>query len=155
MPVQSAGLLLWRRTPAGVELLLGHPGGPFFARKDDGCWSVPKGQTEPGELLAAAARREFEEELGLPLPAGQPVSLGDVRLRGGKVVTVFAQEGDLDVAEMRSNPFDLEWPPRSGRIQQFPEIDRAAWFLVGVAREKLVKGQVPFLDRLLERLATG
>jgi predicted NUDIX family NTP pyrophosphohydrolase len=150
VPVQSAGILLWRRTRDGVELLLGHPGGPFFARKDDGSWSVPKGETDPGELLAAAAGREFEEELGLPLPNGQPVSLGDVRLRGGKVVTVFAQEGDLDVTRIRSNPFDLEWPPRSGRVQQFPELDRAAWFGVEQARVKLTASQVPFVDRLLE-----
>ncbi len=148
----SAGILLWRRGDAGIEVLLGHMGGPFWARKDDGAWSIPKGEHDPGEEPLAVARREFEEELGSPVPAADLVPLGRHRITSGKVLTVWAAEGDLDAAACRSNTFELEWPPRSGRMQEFPEIDRAAWFALGDARQKLVPGQVPFLDRLLERL---
>jgi predicted NUDIX family NTP pyrophosphohydrolase len=147
----SAGVLLYRRTADGVEVLIGHMGGPFWAKKDAGGWSIPKGEYGEGEEAFAVALREFEEELGSPCPASDFTPLGEVRT-SGKVLTVWAAEGDLDAAACVSNTFDLEWPPRSGRIQQFPEIDRAAWVPVEVAREKLVKGQLPFLDRLLAAL---
>jgi predicted NUDIX family NTP pyrophosphohydrolase len=146
----SAGILLWRRGDGGIEVLLGHMGGPFWARKDDGAWSIPKGEHGPDEQPLAVARREFEEELGSPVPAADLVPLGERRVTSGKLLTVWAAEGDLAAEACRSNTFELEWPPRSGRMQEFPEIDRAAWFGVGEARSKLVKGQVPFLDRLLE-----
>jgi predicted NUDIX family NTP pyrophosphohydrolase len=142
-------VLLWRRAAGGgVEVLLGHMGGPFWARKDDGAWSIPKGEHGPDEDPLAVAHREFEEELGSPVPAAELVPLGQVR-GSGKLLTVWAAEGDLDAASTTSNTFELEWPPRSGRVQEFPEIDRAAWFGVEEARAKLVKGQLPFLDRLL------
>jgi predicted NUDIX family NTP pyrophosphohydrolase len=148
----SAGILLYRRGAAGFEVLLGHMGGPFWATKDDGAWSLPKGEHGPDEEPLAVARREFEEELGSPVPAADLVPLGECRVTRVKVLTMWAAEGDLDAGTCRSNTFELEWPPRSGRMQEFPEIDRAAWFPVDEAREKLVKGQVPFLDRLLERV---
>jgi predicted NUDIX family NTP pyrophosphohydrolase len=153
MPRLSAGLLLWRRGPEGVEVLIGHMGGPFWARKDDGAWSLPKGEHEPEEDPVAVARREFEEELGSPVPDGDLVPLGQRRVTSGKVLAVWAVEGDLDAAATVSNTFALEWPPRSGRMQEFPEVDRAAWFGLDRARDKLVKGQVPFLDLLVEALA--
>jgi predicted NUDIX family NTP pyrophosphohydrolase len=127
-------------------------GGPFWARKDDGAWSIPKGEYAADEDPEAAARREFAEELGAPVPAGDLVPLGELRA-SGKVLAVWAVEGDLDAAACRSNTFSLEWPPRSGRVQEFPEIDRAGWFPLTEARNKLVKGQVPFLDRLAALLA--
>jgi predicted NUDIX family NTP pyrophosphohydrolase len=150
----SAGVLLYRRGPDGVvEVLIGHMGGPFWARKDDGAWSIPKGEYGDGEDPFAVARREFEEELGSPVPAEDFLPLGQVR-GSGKLLTVWAAEGDLDAATCRSNTFPLEWPPRSGRVQEFPEVDRAAWFAVDVARAKLVTGQAPFLDRLTEQLGS-
>ncbi|NEK56982.1 NUDIX domain-containing protein [Geodermatophilus sabuli] len=149
----SAGVLLYRRRPdGGCEVLLGHMGGPFWARKDDGAWSIPKGEYADGEDPFAVARREFEEELGSPVPAEGFAALGPLRA-GAKLLTVWAAEGDLDAATCRSNTFELEWPPRSGRVHEFPEIDRAAWFAVDDARVKLVPGQVPFLDRLLDVVA--
>jgi predicted NUDIX family NTP pyrophosphohydrolase len=144
----SAGILLWRRADGGREVLIGHMGGPFWAKKDAGAWSIPKGEYEPGEEPFAVALREFEEELGTPVPAADFVPLGELRTTSSKVLTVWAAEGDLDAGTCVSNTFELEWPPRSGRFQQFPEIDRAAWFPVEEARAKLVKGQVGFLDRL-------
>ena len=149
MPRTSAGVLLWRRRDGRVEVLIGHMGGPFWARKDDAAWSVPKGEYDAGEDAYAVALREFEEEMGSPVPAAELVPLGDVRQSGGKVLTVWAAEGDLDADATTSNTFELEWPPRSGRVQEFPEIDRAAWVPVDQARAKLVKGQVPLLDRLV------
>ncbi|MCW2658686.1 MAG: hydrolase [Jatrophihabitans sp.] len=149
----SAGLLLYRRTDPQVEVLLGHMGGPFWAKKDVGAWSIPKGEYADDEDPLAAARREFEEELGTAPPdeaAYQP--LGDVRQRGGKVVTVWAVEGDLDASTIVSNTFEMEWPPKSGRRQAFPEIDRADWFDLASARPKVVGGQVEFLDRLSAKL---
>lgn len=152
----SAGLLLHRRTGAGpVEVLLGHPGGPLFARKDDGYWSIPKGECEPGEDLLAAAYREFAEELGMPAPAGPLLPLGDAAGRGRKTNTIWALAGDLDVTAVRSNLFAMEWPPRSGRRQEFPELDRAAWFDLDTARRKLFAAQVPFVDRLAAHLCGG
>lgn len=147
---RSAGLLLWRRGARGLEVLLGHPGGPFFVRQDDGVWSIPKGEYGDDEEPLAAAFREFGEEIGLAPPDGEPLPLGDVKLRNGKRVAAWALEGDLDAAAARSNLFEMEWPPRSGRLQSFPELDRAAWFDVEAARVKLVPGQRPLLDRLVE-----
>ncbi|WP_432542616.1 NUDIX domain-containing protein [Kineococcus sp. SYSU DK002] len=153
MPRRSAGILLHRRTAAGgVELLLGHLGGPLWARKDERAWSIPKGEPEPGEELPDAARREFTEELGLPVPDVELVALGEARQSGGKVVTVWAGEADLDPAAVTPGTFTMVWPPRSGRVQEFPELDRVAWFPPEGAREKLVAGQVVFVDRLLELL---
>src|SRR5215213_10250981 len=155
MPRTSAGILLYRLGPAGPEVLLGHMGGPFWAKKDDGAWSIPKGEHGPDENPLAVARREFEEELGFPVPAGDLVPLGAVRVTSAKVLTAWAVEGDLDASATRSNTFELEWPPRSGRMQEFPEIDRAGWFGLVEARTKLGKGQVPFLDRLREDVLGG
>ena len=152
MPRTSAGILLYRLRPTGPEVLLGHMGGPFWATKDDGAWSIPKGEHGPDEEPLAVARREFEEELGSPVPSGDLVALGAHRVTSAKVLTVWAVEGDLDAGAARSNTFRLEWPPRSGRFQEFPEIDRAAWVTVDEARVKLVRGQVPLLDRLLVAL---
>ena len=153
---RSAGLLLYRTGEDGaVEVLLGHMGGPFWARRDSGGWSVPKGEYEPDEPPEAAARREFEEELGLPAPVGELLELGEARQSGGKVVTVWAVRGHLDPAAITPGTFELEWPPRSGRLQQFPEIDRVEWFSTDEAREKLVKGQRVFLDRLQAALGDG
>jgi len=146
---RSAGILLWRRSLSGaVEVLIGHPGGPFFARKDDGAWSVLKGEFEPTEEPLAVAYREFEEETGVAAPAGPAFELGEVRQANGKTVLAWALEGDLDPTLAVSNTFDLEWPPRSGRIQSFPEIDRVAWFDLQAARAKLNPAQAAFLDRL-------
>jgi predicted NUDIX family NTP pyrophosphohydrolase len=147
---RSAGVLLYRTGDAGaLEVLIGHMGGPFWARKDAGGWSIPKGEAGPDEEPLDVARREFAEELGVPVPASEFLDLGELRVTSGKLLTVWAAEGDLDADSTRSNTFTIEWPPRSGRMQEFPEIDRTAWFPVDRAREKLVKGQVPFLDRLL------
>jgi predicted NUDIX family NTP pyrophosphohydrolase len=154
MPRTSAGILLYRRADGGtVEVLIGHMGGPFWARKDAGAWSIPKGEYGPGEDPFEVAQREFLEELGSPVPASEFAPLGQVRQSGGKVLTVWAAAGDLDVTTAVSNTIALEWPPRSGRMREFPEIDRAAWVPVERARELVVTGQVPLLDRLLERLA--
>ena len=152
MPRTSAGILLHRLGPDGREVLIGHMGGPFWARKDDRAWSIPKGEHGPDEDPLAVAHREFAEELGSPVPATDLVPLGRLRA-SGKVLTVWAAEGDLDAEACTSNTFELEWPPRSGRIQEFPEIDRAAWFPLDQARAKLVPGQVPFLDRLAAHLS--
>jgi predicted NUDIX family NTP pyrophosphohydrolase len=151
---RSAGILLYRTDPQrGLEVLIGHMGGPFWARKDAGGWSIPKGEHGPDEQPELVARREFEEELGSPVPAQELVPLGELRVTSGKVLAVWAAAGDLDASTAHSNTFELEWPPRSGRIQAFPEIDRAAWSTVEEARVRLVRGQLPFLDRLLEHLA--
>ncbi|QNS02535.1 NUDIX domain-containing protein [Streptomyces xanthii] len=151
-PRRSAGLLLFRRTDAGPEVLLGHMGGPFWARKDAGAWTVPKGEYEEDETAWDAARREFREELGLPAPDGPALPLGDVVQSGGKHVTVWAVEGDLDPADVVPGTFTMEWPPRSGRRAEFPELDRVAWFGLDAARAVTVKAQAVFLDRLAERL---
>ncbi|MDT7845288.1 NUDIX domain-containing protein [Streptomyces justiciae] len=147
----SAGLLLFRRTGAGIEVLLGHMGGPFFARRDAGAWTVPKGEYVADEEPAwEAARREFQEELGLAPPDGDAVPLGEVRQSNGKLVTVWAIEADLDPATVVPGTFRMEWPPRSGQEQEFPELDRVAWFPLDRAREVIVKAQATFLDRLAE-----
>jgi predicted NUDIX family NTP pyrophosphohydrolase len=160
---QSAGILLFRRGRAGtgLEVLLGHPGGPFFARRDEGHWSIPKGEpADPDGELLAVARREFAEEVGQPAPESQPdgappIALDTIVQKGGKVVHAWAIEGDLDPASAVSNEFEMEWPPRSGRRQRFPEIDRVAWFEPDEARRRLKPTQIPFVDRLVELLAAG
>jgi predicted NUDIX family NTP pyrophosphohydrolase len=148
----SAGILLYRRHPE-IEVLIAHMGGPYWARKDDRGWSIPKGEFAPDEDAFTAARREFAEELGAPPPQIDYADLGRERLPGGKVLQVWAAESDFDTAHVVSNTFDLEWPPRSGRTQAFPEIDRAEWFRPDAARRKLVVSQVVFIDRLLAALA--
>jgi predicted NUDIX family NTP pyrophosphohydrolase len=147
---RSAGLLLFRHTGQGVEVLLGHMGGPFFARRESGAWTVPKGEYDPGEPAWEAARREFREELGLPPPDGEALPLGEVRQSGGKTVTAWAVEADLDPAAVVPGTFEMEWPPGSGRVREFPELDRVAWFPLDRAREVIVGAQTAFLDRLAE-----
>ena len=151
---RSAGLLVHRLGAAGEpEVLIAHMGGPFWARKDAAAWSIPKGELDDGEEPEAAARREFTEELGLPPPAGELVDLGEVKQSGGKVVTVWAVAGDVDPDAVVPGTFELEWPPRSGRTIVVPEVDRVGWFDLETAAAKLVKGQVPFLERLRAVLA--
>ncbi len=150
--MMSAGILLYRTGGGATEVLLVHPGGPFWARRDAGVWSIPKGEYEDGEDPRACALREFEEETGSALPPGELIDLGSVKQRGGKVVSAWAAEGDLDADAVRSNTFTMEWPPRSGRTAEFPEVDRAGWFDPDSARDKLNPAQTAFLDRLLERL---
>jgi predicted NUDIX family NTP pyrophosphohydrolase len=156
MGATSAGLLLYRIDPGGaVEVLIAHPGGPFWARKDEAAWSVPKGEYLPDEDPLRAAYREFEEEVGLTAPEGEAVFLGERRQSGGKRVSVWALSGDLDVAQASSNTFELEWPRGSGNVRSFPEVDRVEWVPLEQARRKLVKGQAPFLDALLEAIGGG
>ena len=143
---------MYRRTGCGLQVLLVHPGGPFWRNKDVGAWSIPKGEFGEDEDPAAAARREFEEELGTA-PAGELLALGSIRQKGGKVVTAWGARGDLDPTTIASNTFTLEWPPRSGRSREFPEIDRAAWFDLQTARRKILPAQAELLDRLAERIA--
>jgi predicted NUDIX family NTP pyrophosphohydrolase len=144
---RSAGLLLFRRSSRGMEVFLVHPGGPLWARKDLGAWSIPKGEHSENEDAFAAALREFEEETGQKAE-GRALPLGEVRQKSGKIVTAWAMEADADAARIRSNSFAMEWPPQSGKTQQFPEVDRAGWFLFDTARQKLLPSQTPFLDRL-------
>ena len=148
MPKLSAGLLLYRVQDGVVEVLIGHPGGPLWARKDNGAWSILKGEYTDGEDPWTAAQREFEEEVGLRPPAGPRLDLGLLKQPSGKMLTVFAVHGDLDITDARSNTFEMEWPRGSGRVKAFPEIDRLGWFSVAQARIKLLKGHGPFLDRL-------
>jgi predicted NUDIX family NTP pyrophosphohydrolase len=144
----SAGILLWRRRDDRLEVLLAHQGGPFWVKKDVGHWTIPKGEVEVGEELSAVARREFSEETGHEVPEGSLVELGQIRQKSGKLVHAWAVTGDLDPATAVSNTYDMEWPPRSGHVQSFPEIDRVEWFDLGEARRRLKAAQVPFLDRL-------
>ncbi|HVH64291.1 MAG TPA: NUDIX domain-containing protein [Candidatus Dormibacteraeota bacterium] len=148
MAKESAGFLLYREREGKLEVLLVHPGGPFWKRKDEGAWSIPKGEIEPGEDAVDVARREFEEELGQAPQATELTSLGTIRQAGGKLVRAWAAPGDIDVGEIRSMTFEMEWPPRSGRRQQFPEIDRAAWFDLAMARQMILAAQQAFIDRL-------
>lgn len=148
---RSAGILLYRWRDGQVEVLLGHPGGPYWTRKDEGAWMVPKGAVEAGEIAMDAAIREFGEEVG-PVPDGTPVPLKTVRQNGGKLVEVFALEGDFDPAELASNEFELEWPPRSGRLQRFPELDRVAWLSLEEASRLILKSQQPVIAALAETL---
>jgi predicted NUDIX family NTP pyrophosphohydrolase len=154
-PVPSCGLLLHRPGPGGREVLIAHMGGPFWAKKDDGAWSIPKGERDEGEEPLAVALREFAEEMGRPAPDGPTVLLGEFRQSHGKVVTVFARDADFDADGITSNTFETEWPPRSGRTASFPEVDRAAWMTLAAARPKLVKGQVPALDALAAAVGAG
>ena len=159
MPKTSAALLVYRYAPVDsstgdrLEVLIGHMGGPFWARKDDAAWSIPKGEYEPPEEPRVAARREFEEEMGSPAPDGDYLELGNARQSSGKIVTTFAVQGDFDVTTFSSNEFEMEWPRGSGRMQAFPEMDRAGWFDLDEAAVKLVKGQLPILKALAEALA--
>jgi len=153
MPERSAGILLYRQRERGLEVLLVHPGGPFWAKKDEGAWSIPKGLVEDGEAFEAAARREFEEETGVAITI--PVSeLGAFRQPSGKTIVAFAAEGDCDAAAIHSNEFEMEWPPKSGRTARFPEVDRAGWFSPDAALVKILKGQRPIVEVLTQRLGT-
>lgn len=152
MPKRSAGLLLYRLSNREPEVFLVHPGGPYWAKKDEGAWSIPKGEYAEGEEPLTAARREFQEETGV-CPHGEAILLGTVRQPGGKLVTAFALEGDLDPTAIKSNTFTMEWPPRSGRVRSFPEVDRAEWFGKEEAERKILRGQRPILEALWERLA--
>jgi predicted NUDIX family NTP pyrophosphohydrolase len=150
---RSAGILLYRRpAPGRVEVLLAHPGGPPWAKRDEGVWSVAKGEYEVGEEAWAVARREFEEETGHPPPDGDAIDLGEIRQKGGKLVVAWALEGDLDPAKAHSNTFPFQWPPRSGRWITVPEIDRVEWFEPDEARRRIKNTQNPFIDRLLQAL---
>ncbi|HEX2286926.1 MAG TPA: NUDIX domain-containing protein [Mycobacterium sp.] len=152
MPKLSAGLLLYRVVDGVVEVLIGHPGGPFWARKDDGAWSIPKGEYTDGEDPWTVAKREFEEELGKTPPDGPRIDFAPLKQPSGKVITAFAVRGDLDLEGTVSNTFTLEWPKGSGNVREYPEIDRVGWFSVDAARSKLLKGQRPLLDRLMDAL---
>jgi predicted NUDIX family NTP pyrophosphohydrolase len=146
---RSAGILMFKGRGSALRLLLVHPGGPFWANKDKDAWSIPKGEYQEGEPMLAVARREFEEELGVVAPAGDVFDLGELVQPSRKVITTFAIEGDFDPNKLQSNLFELEWPPKSGRKRSFPEVDRAEWFTSAEAREKILPGQRPFIDRLL------
>jgi predicted NUDIX family NTP pyrophosphohydrolase len=145
----SSGILMYRGQGPALELLLVHPGGPFWAKKDLGAWSIPKGEYEVGEYPLAVAKREFGEELGTAAPSGNYLALGELKQPSRKVITAFAVDGDFDTTMLRSNHFEMEWPPKSGAMQSFPEVDRAAWFTPDEARKKILPGQAPFIDRLL------
>ena len=158
MPKLSAGILLYRRRPAGPEVLLVHPGGPFWAKKDEGAWSIPKGEYAAGEDPLSAAKREFEEETGASMSAvtrGDFLPLTAVKQAGGKIVNAWSVEGEFDPAMLRSNVFEMEWPPKSGKKQTFPEADRAAWFSPEEARRKLLASQAPLLNEFLARVTSG
>jgi predicted NUDIX family NTP pyrophosphohydrolase len=148
MAKRSAGLLVFKREWGELRVLLVHPGGPFWAKRDRASWSIPKGEYVEGEDARAVALREFEEETGIALGAGELLSLGEVRQAGGKIVTAWAVEGDIDPQKIVSNNFEMIWPPKSGRRQSFPEVDRAAWFTLDEAADKILDGQRPFLERL-------
>jgi predicted NUDIX family NTP pyrophosphohydrolase len=152
MAKRSAGILMYRGRGPALELLLVHPGGPFWAKKDQGAWSIPKGEYQEGETPLDVAKREFEEELGSPPPQGTFLELGELVQPSRKVITAFAVKGDFDPARLTSNHFELEWPPKSGRKHSFPEVDRAQWFAPAEAAEKIQSGQAPFIDRLLRQL---
>jgi predicted NUDIX family NTP pyrophosphohydrolase len=155
MGKRSAGILLYRRGPGGVEVLLVHPGGPLWARRDAGAWSIPKGEYDDAEDPLAVAQREFEEETGQRPPTAGLVALGEVRQKGGKVVSAWAAPGDLDPEAITSNTFTMEWPPRSGTRREFPEVDRAGWFDLDTARKKLMAAQDGLVDRLVAVLGEG
>lgn len=152
MSKRSAGLVLYRRGPEGVEFLLVHPGGPYWRGKDEGAWSIPKGEYDEGEDALEVALRELDEEVGCPRPEGDLVPLTPVRQKSGKVVTAWGVEGDADVDAIRSNTFTIEWPPRSGKMQSFPEIDRAAWLTLEQARSRMNAAQLPLLEELARKL---
>jgi predicted NUDIX family NTP pyrophosphohydrolase len=151
---RSAGILLYRRREGRIEVLLTHPGGPFWSKKDDGAWFVPKGELEGDEEPLRAARREFQEELGSEPPSGEPLALGTVKNKSGKLIYAWALEGDLDTESVKSNTFELEWPPRSGKMREFPEVDRAGFFSLAAAAGKIHPAELPLLERL-SALVTG
>jgi predicted NUDIX family NTP pyrophosphohydrolase len=153
MPKMSAGILLFRHPETALEVFLVHPGGPFWVKKDLGAWSIPKGEYALADDAFAAARREFQEETGFDLPAGEVEPLGEVRLASGKIVRAWCMEGDCDAASIRSNEFRMEWPPKSGTMQDFPEVDRAGWFSLALAGRKIHPAQKEFLHRLENCLA--
>lgn len=152
MPKHSAGILLYRKAAGGYEVLIVHPGGPFWAKKDLGAWSIPKGEFDPADDALAAARREFEEEVGVPAPAGQYQPLGEFKVTSNKVLHVYTLESDFNLERFQSNMFEMEWPPKSGQKQEFPEIDKAAWTPLALARQKVVKGQDAVIDALIARI---
>lgn len=154
MAKTSAGVLLYRRTGSLLEVFLVHPGGPFWAKKEDGAWSIPKGEFAEGEDPVAVAKREFEEETGFPLK-GALEALEPVKQTGGKIVYAWASEGEIDASAIHSNTFSIEWPPHSGKNQEFPEVDRASWFDPDTARRKILKSQMPLLEQLWEKLREG
>jgi len=154
MPKISAGILLYRKTENGLEVFLVHPGGPFFARKDNGAWSVPKGETDGDEDFLATAKHEFNEETGFAIPSGTFLPLGSVEQKGGKIVHAWAIEGDCDPTKLVSNTFSIEWPPHSGKQQSFPEVDHGDFFPMDTARQKINPAQIPFLERLETTLAS-
>lgn len=149
---QSAGLLLYRQKDGRLEVLIAHPGGPFFAKRDDGFWTIPKGLYEENEEPFVAAKREFEEEIGSPAPSGRYIELGEVKRKDGKIIQAWAAEGQVNEDEVKSNTFEMEWPPKSGKKQEFPEIDRAVWFSLESAAQKLQDAQIEFLKRLAGHL---
>jgi predicted NUDIX family NTP pyrophosphohydrolase len=152
MTKRSAGILMFSGRGCGLRLLLVHPGGPFWAKKDEGAWSIPKGEYDVGEVPLAVARREFEEELGSPAPTGGVIGLGELVQPSRKQITAYAIEGDFDPSSLKSNRFEMEWPPKSGRMLSFPEVDRAEWFTPEEARTKILPGQRPFIERLVQCL---
>jgi len=152
MPVKSAGILLYRFRDGQLQVMLVHPGGPFWKNKDKGAWSIPKGICEEGEASVEAAKREFKEETGFDID-GKFIDLGELKQSSGKIVHAWAVEGDLDTTKIKSNTFQIEWPKGSGKIREYPEIDKGEWFSIDIAKEKIVKGQKEFLDRLLEKLS--
>jgi predicted NUDIX family NTP pyrophosphohydrolase len=154
MAKKSAGLLMYRRRQGGLEVFLVHPGGPFWAKKDEGSWSIPKGEYSPGEEPLEVAKREFHEETGYQA-TGEFIPLTSRKQPSGKVISAWALEGDCDAASIKSNTFSMEWPPHSGKQQEFPEVDRAGWFTIPTAKGKILKGQVPFLEELSEILKEG
>lgn len=149
MPKKSAGLLLYRERENGIEVLLAHPGGPFWRNKDEGAWTIPKGEFGDDEDPLAAAKREFEEELGTKPPVGDYIQLKPIKQKNGKIVHAWAVKGDFDPATLTSNAFEMEWPPKSGRMKSFPEVDRAQWFPAPVAKQKMLFGQGALVDELL------
>ena len=155
MKKQSAGVLLYRFKDRELQVLIAHPGGPFFAKKDNGNWSIPKGLYEDDEDPFEAAKREYEEEIGAPVPSGPYLELGEIKREDGKTICAWAAEGDVDESKVKSNTFEMEWPPRSGKKQEFPEIDKALWFNLDSASQKLQPAQVEFLKRLAGQLDVG
>ena len=155
MPKRSAGILVYRMKNGGIEVFLVHPGGPFWAKKDLGAWSIPKGLIEGDEEMESAARREFKEETGVEVPPGELIPLGSVRQSNNKTVYAWALEYDFEASRIKSNTFTIEWPPGSGNLREYPEVDQGAWFPLDVAREKIHKGQIPLLERLAKRLRSG
>jgi predicted NUDIX family NTP pyrophosphohydrolase len=151
MPKKSAGLLLYRHNQDSIEVLLVHPGGPFWRKKDEGAWTIPKGEFDDEDPLEAA-KREFKEEIGFAPPAGQYIPLTPIKQKNGKIVHAWAVEGDFDPSRLNSNEFETEWPPRSGRMQKFPEVDRAEWFALDLAKQKMLSGQGALVDELLRKL---